>query len=354
MRTIVGLVCVVALAGCTEAEPPSEPVDTVVVDTEDDTPVAPDTEVPEPVVYEGLAFPELPFDSRFVEVQGAQMHYLEAGDPDGPVLLLTHGWPSWSYIWRNVIPHLEDSGRVIAMDLIGFGRSDKLASNDYSFATQKAYFEGFVDALGLEDVVLVVHDWGSGIGFDYAATHEHNVRGLVFMEAMMPPRLPFPDVASAFPGNPDGADVFTAWRTPGVGEAILLDQAQATEIFLPSFQQRELTAAELDAYKAPFPTPESRWPLWWVPNELPVGGAPADTHAMITGYIDWMQTTTTPMLEFHVTPGLTGQADVVQWTRDHIADLEVVDLGPGLHFVQEDHPDAIGQGIADWVGRLPE
>ncbi len=308
---------------------------------------------PSPVSYEGIEFPTLPFESKFVEVNGSQMHYLEAGDPSGPVIVLTHGWPSWSYIWRDVIPHLESSGRVIAFDLIGFGRSDKLPNHDYSFAVQRAHFRGFMEALNLQDIVLVLHDWGSGIGFDYAANHSDNIAGLVFFEAMMPPRLPFASIEDAFPGNPDGSMVFQAWRTPGVGEELLLNQAQATEAFLPSFQMRTLSEEELNAYRAPWPTPESRWPLWWVPNQLPLAGEPQDTDAMIRNYVAWLETTDTPMLEFFVTPGITGDRDVVQWTRDNISRLTVVDLGPGIHFLQEDYPEEIGAGIADWVRTLP-
>lgn len=338
------LMTLLLVASCTPDEPTTES-GMPTADTGASPPAA--------ITYEGLTFPELPFDSRFVTVEGSQMHYYEAGDPEGPVIVLTHGWPSWSYIWREVIPDLEGSGRIIAFDLIGFGMSDKLDGDDYSFAVQRRHFEGFIDELGLEDIVLVLHDWGSGIGFDYAASHENNLRGVVFFEAMMPPRLPFSSIADGFPGNPDGAKLFEAWRTPGVGEELILNQAQATEAFLPQFQFRTLTPAELDAYRAPWPTPESRWPLWWVPNELPVGGQPASTDALIRNYIAWLQSTDTPMLEFHATPGLTGQADVVAWTRENIETLTVVDLGKGIHFLQEDHPEAIGTGIAEWVAALP-
>ncbi|MEO1302491.1 MAG: haloalkane dehalogenase [Myxococcota bacterium] len=311
------------------------------------------TESSEPVFFEGLEFPEVVFESKFVEVEGSLMHYYEAGDPDGPAIVLSHGWPSWSYIWRDVIPHLEDSGRVIAFDLIGFGRSNKLEDNNYSFAVQQVHFAGFIDALGLENLILVLHDWGSGIGFDYAARNSSNIRGIVFFEAMMPPRLPFTSLEDAFPGDPQGAMAFQAWRTPGVGEDIFLNQAQATEVFLPGFVLRELSDDELNAYRAPWPTPESRWPLWWVPNELPVAGVPESTDALIRNYIDWLQTTDVPMLEFFATPGLTGQADVVEWTIQNIANLTTVDLGPGIHFLQEDYPEEIGSGIAEWIASVP-
>ncbi|MEL6547487.1 MAG: haloalkane dehalogenase, partial [Myxococcota bacterium] len=122
----------------------------------------------------------------------------------------------------------------------------------------------------------------------------------------------------------------------------------------PSFQIRTLTEEELNAYRAPWPTPESRWPLWWVPNELPVNGVPSDTDAMIRNYITFLQGTDMPVLEFFASPGLTGQADVVAWTRENIENLSVVDLGEGIHFLQEDHPDQIGMGIADWLATLED
>ncbi|MEL7370150.1 MAG: haloalkane dehalogenase, partial [Myxococcota bacterium] len=109
---------------------------------------------------------------------------------------------------------------------------------------------------------------------------------------------------------------------------------------------------EIDAYRAPWPTPESRWPLWWVPNQLPVAGEPASVERLIVNYIEWLQRTDTPMLQFAVTPGLTGQADVVEWSQTNIQNLTTVDLGPGVHFVQEDYPTELGQGIADWVEGL--
>lgn len=336
-QLLIGVALLVAV-GCTpqaqEGEPP------------------PDT--PPPIVYEGLEFPELPFNSKFVEVNGSQMHYFEAGDPEGEVLLLTHGVPSWSYIWRNVIPHLESSGRVIAVDLIGFGMSDKLADNNYSFEVQGDYFRGFINALGLQDITLVLHDWGSGIGFDYAANNKENVRALVFMEAMMPPRLPFESIEDSFPGNPEGAEIFQAWRTPGVGEEIILNQNIFLEAILPSFQLRQLSEEEVNAYKAPWPDPESRWPLWWVPNELPLAGEPEDTDRAIRNYISWLQSTEIPVLEFYATPGLTGGPEVVAWTEANIENLTTVNLGEGIHFLQEDYPDEIGMGIAEWFATLPQ
>ncbi|MEM6427598.1 MAG: haloalkane dehalogenase [Deinococcota bacterium] len=313
----------------------------------------PEQTPPPPVVYENLAFPDLPFNSKFVEVHGAQMHYYEAGDPNGEVIVLTHGVPSWSYIWRDIIPHLENHGRVIAFDLIGFGMSDKLADNDYSFEVQRRYFKGFMDALDLDNITLVLHDWGSGIGFDYAATNPDKIRALVFFEAMMPPRLPFNSIEDGFPGNPQGAEIFQAWRTPGVGEEIILNQNIFLEAFLPSFMLRELTPEEINAYRAPWPTPESRWPLWWVPNELPIAGTPANTDLSIRNYILWLQSTDIPMLEFYATPGLTGQAEVVAWTRQNINNLSTINLGEGIHFLQEDYPTEIGIGIAAWFQALP-
>ena len=303
------------------------------------------------VTYEGLEFPELPYVSNFaaLEPEGlpdAEMHYLEGGNPEGDPILFLHGNPTWSYLWRNVMPHLEGHGRLIAPDLIGFGRSDK-PDIGYRFGEHVRYLEGFIDTLELTNITLVIHDWGSGLGFDYAARHPDKVKGVVFMEAMIPP-VPLTPVGEL----PEGVrEFFTTLRTPDVGENLVLEQNFFVEeaLFGPAGIRGELSEEEKNAYRAPFPTPETRLPTLVWPREIPFGGEPADNAAVFETYIDWLKTTDTPMLYFHVTPGVINPPEALAWAQENIRRLGVVSLGEGVHFVQEDYPDEIGQGVARWL-----
>ncbi len=297
-----------------------------------------------PVVYEGLTFPELPFTSQWVEVKpeglpAAKLHYLEAGNlADDPILLL-HGQPTWSYLWRDVIPHLESHGRVIAVDLVGFGRSDK-PDIEYRYKDHIGYIEGFIEALELKDITLVIHDWGSALGFDYASRHEDNVKGIAFFEALL---APIPELPEEF------REMFTAFRTPGVGEELIINQNIFVEQFVPNSIVRELSEEELNAYRAPFPTPAERLPVWRWPNEIPIAGEPADTHAVISSYAAWLFETEMPMLMLYGTPGMISNAEMANQFSESMKNLRVASVGAGLHYLQEDQPAAIGQQIVKWL-----
>lgn len=299
---------------------------------------------PEPLIYEGIAFPELPYASRWIEVNGAKMHYMETGDPAGTPILLLHGNPTWSYLWRDVMPHLEDSGRVIAVDLIGMGLSDK-PDIAYTFAEHREYLWRFIELLGLQELVLVVHDWGSGLGFDYAYQHQDNVQGIAFMEALI---APFPAYADMPQG---GGDMMQTMRGEA-GRGMILNQNFFVEQLLPGGVVRELSAAELDAYRAPFPTPESRLPVLMWPRQIPIGGEPAEVHAVLAAYAAWLPQSETPKLLLYAEPGMMTQAPVVAMLLARYQNLETVNVGAGGHFIQEDQPDAIGQSIAEWMERV--
>ena len=276
------------------------------------------------VVYEGLEFPELPYSSSFatLEPEGlptAEMHYMEGGDPEGDPILFLHGNPTWSYLWRDIMPHLEAQGRLIAPYLIGFGRSDK-PDIAYRFEEHARYLEAFIDSLGLTNLTLVIHDWGSGLGFDYAARHPEEVKAVVFMEAMIPPAPLTP--VEELPENV--REFFTTLRTPGIGETLVLEQNFFVEeaLFGPAGVRNELTEAEKNAYRAPFPTPETRLPTLVWPREIPFGGEPADNAAVFERYVGWIETTDTPMLYFHVTPGVINPPEALEWAQGHISNLE--------------------------------
>jgi len=278
-----------------------------------------------------------------VDVHGSRMYYVEEGE-GAPVVFL-HGNPTSSYLWRNVIPHVSGAARCIAPDLIGMGRSAK-PDIDYRFFEHARYLEAFIEALGLGDVVLVLHDWGSGLGFDWARRHADRVRGLAIMEAILTP-VPSWDVF------PEGArEMFQAFRTPEVGWDLIAKQNVFVEQVLPGSVVRKLGDEEMDAYRAPFPDEASRKPVWRWPNEIPVEGEPADVAEAVGAYSAWLQETEVPKLLFVATPGALIPAPMVEWARSALPNLEVVELGEGIHYVQEDHPDEIGRGIARWLAEL--
>ena len=279
----------------------------------------------------------------YADVLGSRMYYVDVGG--GPPVLFLHGNPTSSYLWRNVIPHVSGVGRCIAPDLIGMGRSDK-PDLDYRFVDHARYVDGFIDALGLEDVTLVVHDWGSALGFHYAHRNEDNVRGLAFMEAILAP-------VPSWDAFPEGArQMFQAFRTPGVGWDMIAKQNVFIEQAIPGSVVRKLSDVEMEAYRAPFPDEQSRKPIWRWPNEIPIEGEPADVTEIVGAYNGWLQETQLPKLLFHADPGALIQAPMVEWARSALPNLETVDLGKGIHYVQEDNPDTIGREVARWVAAL--
>ena len=298
-----------------------------------------------PVIYEGLEFPELPYVSRWVEVDGIRIHYIEGGNPCADPILFLHGIPTWSYIWRNVMPVVEPNGRVIALDFVGFGRSER-PDVPYNLAAQATYLEGFIDALNLHDITLVVHDLGSGVGFAYAAAHEDHIKGIAFMEAAIPPVF-----SSDFVPTGATAEFMATVQTilqSGAGEEIVLNQNAFIEQVLPAQIVRSLTEAEMNAYRVPFPTPESRRPILDNgPRQFP-----DSAFDMVGSYTEWLTTTDVPMLHLYATPGMVNPEVSVQWSRTHIHTIEQQDLGAGRHYLQEDHAVEIGVAIRDWLGRV--
>ena len=287
---------------------------------------------------------EFPFESRFVSVLDSRMHYVDEGEGD-PILFL-HGNPTSSYLWRNVIPHLQPQGRVIALDLIGMGRSDK-PDIDYAYDDHLRYVEGFIEALELKNITLVIHDWGSALGFDYASRHEDNVVGIAFMEAIVPPFAPVPSYDAM--GSMGGA--FRAWRTPGTGEQMILEQNQFVEQVLPGAVARGLTEEEMAHYRAPYPDEASRKPTLVWPREVPIAGEPMRNVQMVQRYSAWMTGTEMPMIHLWAKPGALNPEPVAEWLVQNISHLESVFVGRGIHFIQEDQPEVIGRAIADWRRR---
>lgn len=304
---------------------------------------APPPEAAPPETDVSAAFP---YDKRYVEILGSRMAYVDEGE--GPVVLFLHGNPTSSYLWRNIIPHVADNHRAIAVDLIGMGDSDQ-PDIDYRFATHAAYLDAFIAALALEDIALVIHDWGSGLGLRYARLNEDNVRAIAFMEAIIPPLFPVPSYESM---GPLGDAFFRPLRTDGTGEDMVLENNFFIEQGLTGGIVRELSTQEMNAYRGPYTTPGSRLPTLVWPRQIPIGGEPADVVAEIQANGEWLYSSDTPKLYFHVTPGAINPPPVAEYVIANAPNLEAVFLGQGSHFIQEDHPRAIGEALSDWLDGL--
>jgi len=284
-----------------------------------------------------------PFQSHYIEVKGARMHYIDEGDAGGPVFLFLHGNPTSSFLWRNVVPAVAASGaRVIALDNIGFGASDR-PDIGYTFVEHSEYIDGFIEAMELKDITFVIHDWGSALGFDYAYRHEDNVKALVFMEAI----LRVPSMAEL---DPLPRRLFALFRMRGVGELMVMGRNFFVENVLPLSVVRELTEEEMDAYREPFPTFGSRKPTLVWPRQIPFDGKPEDVADRIEAFAPWLASSGLPKLMFYVEPGaLVSQSRAEAMARDW-NNLDTDFLGPGIHFIQEDHGEEIGAKIVAWYG----
>ncbi|GAB7037782.1 haloalkane dehalogenase [Catenuloplanes niger JCM 9533] len=273
----------------------------------------------------------------------ASMHYTDVGEGGRPVVLL-HGNPTSSHIWRHVIPHLTGHGRVLAPDLIGMGRSER-PDIAYRFADHARYLADWCDALGLGDVTFVGHDWGGALALDFAARHPGRVAGVALVETFLRPMTW--DIYA-----PAAVDLFQRLRTPGEGERMALDENWFIETSL-RLTVPDLTDEDLAVYRAPYPDRESRRPLLQWPREIPIDGAPADVHARMVTYGEWMATTpAVPKLLMLIEPS-TGlvQPATERWARETIAGLEVESIGKAGHQAPEQQPDAIGRTVAAWLER---
>ena len=285
---------------------------------------------------------DFPFESKYLEVHGSRMHYIDEGEGD-PILFL-HGNPTSNYLWRNVIPYLRPYARCIAPDLIGMGKSDTPDIAYRAFDHAK-YLEEFIKKLDLTNVTLVLHDWGSGLGFHYGMRHEDNVKGIAFMESMVKPPK-WEDLSSA------NRMAFRLMRTPGLGWFMISVMNMFLNPFMPQGIIRKLSAVEKEYYEAPFKTIRSRKPVRQFPLEVPLGGQPSDLHKMISNYSQKLQESELPKILFSASPGLLITSQDVEWCKQNIKNLEVVDIGEGIHFVQEDNPHLIGEELAKWYQGL--
>ncbi|MGW5216497.1 haloalkane dehalogenase [Nocardia sp. NPDC004085] len=277
-----------------------------------------------------------------VDVIDSFIHYRDSGAGEIPVVFL-HGNPTSSHLWRNVIPHVADRTRVLAPDLIGMGESGK-PDSAYRFTDHAAYLDAWFDALGLDRVVLVGHDWGGALGMDWAARHPGRVRGIALIETFLRP-MRFDELP------PLGAELFRKFRS-AEGERMILEENMFIEFNLPK-GVADLSPEDHDVYRAPYPTPSSRKPLLVWPREFPLDGEPADVVALVRDYGAWAAATPeVPKLLMALEDGVgLGSAEVIDWAASTFASAEVAQIGPAGHHAPEDRPDEIGRAVAQWLDR---
>jgi haloalkane dehalogenase len=286
----------------------------------------------------------MPVTKQIAAVRGTTMAYLQEGA--GRPIVLLHGNPTSSYLWRNVIPRLRGHGRVIAPDLVGHGDSAKLAGTGdarYSLSAHQTFVDALFDELDVrEDVVLVGHDWGGPLAFDWARRHPDAVAGIAYLETIV---MPF-----TWDGFAEVAELFRAWRSPA-GEELVLHDNQFVEGLVPSAIMRTLDDDEWAEYLRPWRNPgEDRRPTLTWPRQIPIDGEPADVHTTIEAIAQFLSATPIPKLFINVEPGLAMTDRERAFARTFPNQIEVT--VKGLHFAQEDSPEEIGDAVAEFIQRL--
>lgn len=284
-------------------------------------------------------------DKQFYRVHGRRMACAEEGT--GDTVLFLHGNPTSSYLWRNIIPHLSLQARCLAPDLIGMGDSDKLPHSDhesYRFVEHRHYLDELLQQLDLGDrVTLVLHDWGSGLGFDWARRHAERIRGIAYMEAIVQP-LSWLQWPEGFRG------IFQGMRSDK-GEDLVLRRNAFIEQILPNAILRDLDDEEMAEYRRPFTEPgEDRRPTLSWPRELPIDGEPEDVVDIVDSYGKWVAHSPIPKLFINAEPGAILVGDMRDFCRSWPNQEEVT--VKGSHFIQEDSPQDIGRALSEWFGRL--
>jgi len=282
---------------------------------------------------------ELP--KKTIEVMGKTIAYSEMGS--GDPIVFQHGNPTSSYLWRNVMPHLADQGRCIAIDLIGMGDSDKLEGSGpdrYTLSEHQGYFDAALEALGITDrVTLVIHDWGSALGFDWARRHADAVMGIAYMEAVVMP--------VTWEDWPEGArGIFQGFRSEA-GEEMILEKNYFIERVLPGSVIRQMSEEEMDVYRRPFMNAgEDRRPTLTWPRQIPIDGEPQETVEIVQAYARWLMESPVPKLFINAEPGAILLGKQREFCRSFPNQQEVTVAG--THFIQEDSPHEIGEAIAYW------
>ena len=289
---------------------------------------------------------DAPFaEKKFMTVNGQRMAYIDEGE--GDAIVFSHGNPTSSFLWRNIMPAVQGMGRLIACDLVGHGDSDKLPQSgpdSYSYAEQRSYMHALWDKLDLGDnIIFVIHDWGSALAFDYASKHSDRIHGIAYMESIVMP-LEWSDFGEAV------RSAFQALRSPAGDKMVLQDNMFVEQLLLG--MGRPLSDAVKTEYRRPFLNPgEDRRPTLTWPRQLPIAGEPADVVEAVSAYSQWLATTQVPKLYFHATPGIIDQnPNQVAFCRT-FANQEEIQV-QGAHYIPEDDPETVAPALADFVRRL--
>ncbi|QXP83704.1 haloalkane dehalogenase [Methylococcus sp. Mc7] len=309
----------------------------------------------EPFIPSAAGNPQLPRISMFpsgisavdhhprkrVPVLDAEMSYVDVGE--GAPIVFLHGNPTWSYLWRNIIPYVRTLGRCLAPDLVGMGQSGGAPASAYRYFDHAKYLDAWFEAVGIGgDVILVVHDWGSALGFHWGRRHPERVQGIAYMEALVQPRL-----WADFP--PPREQIFRRLRTEE-GVRMIAEDNFFVETVLPKSILRSLTEEEMDAYRSPFRTPESRLPTLAWARELPIDGEPRDVAEAVEAYGAWLAACEIPKLFINAEPGALLGPRARLFCRRWPNQTEIT--VPGIHYLQEDSPHEIGEALARFVARL--
>jgi haloalkane dehalogenase len=276
-----------------------------------------------------------------MEVKGSKIHYIDEGKGD-PILFL-HGIPTSSYLWRNVIPGLSHLGRCIAPDLIGMGDSDK-PDIDYTVFDHIAYIDAFIEKLGLKNITIVMHGWGSLIGFDYAMRYSKNVKGLVFLEAHIRPAVEKEMVSLPVQERSTLLHLDESMRD------LILNTPYYVEKSLPMGTMKKLPDAILSAYKKPFEQKGSGKPVWQYLQDLPLGDKKTKVLELIANYSKKLERSDIPKLMLYAMPGFNVSIETVMWAQEHFPNLTVVEIEDTLHYAMESEPEQIAEAIGEWMG----
>ena len=281
---------------------------------------------------------------KYIEVLGKQMAYCEIGE--GKPIVFQHGNPTSSYLWRNIMPYMKGQGRCIAIDLIGMGDSDKLedlGNNTYSYQVQKEYFDACLEALNItDDVTLVIHDWGSALGFNWAQDHPGKIKAICYMEGIVRP-LKWEEWSK------DATRIFQGFRSDA-GEEMILKKNLFIEAVLPGSIIRDLSEDEMNEYRKPFHSEADRQPTLDWPRHIPLDNEPKEMAEVVQGYADWMVQNEIPKLFINAEPGAILIGPQREFCRTWKNQTEVT--VKGTHFIQEDSPHEIGEAIKEWLGLI--
>lgn len=278
--------------------------------------------------------------SQTIEIKGSFLHYLEAGS--GHPIVFLHGNPTYSFLWRNVIPLLAKQARCVAVDYIGMGYSTK-PEIGYRLEDHIEYIEAFLEALNLEQVTLVAHDWGVVIGLALCRRQPDRIRRIAFMEG----HIHVVESWSDF--DVEARAMFQKLRSEALGPELIMKQNFFIEQVLPSGVKRTLTTEEMDAYRAPYPDEASRKPLLQWVREIPIEGEPVDVHDIVQANRQYLAASSMPKLLLYGEPGAVITSGDVTWCETHCRNLTARCIGPGIHFLPEDNPNLIGEAIRIWL-----